>query len=133
MASLVVGIVFISLYTGITFGTDLISTGRENLRATQIMEQKLEEIRLFNWSQITSNGFVPATFTANFDPYNTNSTGTIVYNGSVTISNSPFATEGYKSNMVTVVVNIQWSAGKTSQKRTMSTLVSQYGIQNYIY
>jgi type II secretory pathway pseudopilin PulG len=35
---------------------------RENQRATQIILEKFETFRLYSWSQVNSNGFIPPTF-----------------------------------------------------------------------
>ena len=58
------GVVLVSLYTGMTTGFNVVRLARENLRATQVLQEKFETLRLYNWAQITSTNFVPPTFTA---------------------------------------------------------------------
>src|SRR5687767_14388252 len=53
VALAIAGVLFTSLYAGISAGFVVIETARENLRATQIMVEKLETIRLYTWEQIT--------------------------------------------------------------------------------
>src|SRR5207237_602455 len=61
-------ILFVSLYGGISSGFAVVNLARENLRANQIIVEKMETVRLYNWDQINSNGFLPPTFTAPFFP-----------------------------------------------------------------
>src|SRR5205807_1182296 len=63
----VIGTVIGAMLSGITTGTLTMRMTRENLRATQIMLEKVETIRLYNWDQVTTN-FIPATFTNSYDP-----------------------------------------------------------------
>src|SRR5207237_8035387 len=64
----VMGIVFATFYTGIGAGFSLVGLTRENLRADQLLLERMETIRLYSWDQISSNGFIPASFTAPFYP-----------------------------------------------------------------
>src|SRR4051812_21990024 len=61
-------IVLVSLYAGITYGMSVTEVTRENLRATQLILEKFETIRLYTWDQLNgSNGFViPTTFTNSY-------------------------------------------------------------------
>lgn len=82
---LVAGIVFVSLYTGVSSGFAFVQLARENLRATQIMEEKMETIRLYTWDQITQTGFIPTNFVQAFYPLNIANTNSMTYTGVVTI------------------------------------------------
>src|SRR5262245_30151305 len=73
----VIGTSAIALFSGFTSGFFTMQMARENLRATQIMLEKTETLRLYSWDQINTGGFIPATFTAPYDPNSTN--GGIVY------------------------------------------------------
>ena len=55
----VVGLLVVALYAGMTSATISVRLARENHRATQIMDEKTELVRLLTWDQINSNGFVP--------------------------------------------------------------------------
>ncbi len=127
-------IVFVSLYLGFSGGFGVIQLSRENLRATQIMQDRMETIRLYNWDQITSNGFIPAAFTAPF--YATNASATnaegLIYHGTLTITNAPLS-ESYSTNLRMVTVKLVWTNGVVARRREMKTFVSRYGIQNYVY
>src|SRR5882672_783086 len=62
IAMAAVGVVVVALYLGISSGFSIIRLARENLRATQIMVEKMETVRLYNWDQINSNGCIPRAF-----------------------------------------------------------------------
>src|SRR5262245_17486438 len=49
MGVLVLGIMVVSLYTGFAFGFTQIRIARENVRATQVLLEKMEVMRLLNW------------------------------------------------------------------------------------
>src|SRR5947207_10220837 len=85
----IIGFEFVTLYLGMTQGFGIIQVARENLRATQILQEKMETIRLYTWSQITSNGFIPSAFQATFYPAGTQTNQGVVYQGTVTITNAP--------------------------------------------
>ncbi|MBM3847043.1 MAG: hypothetical protein FJ405_12255 [Verrucomicrobia bacterium] len=124
------GITITSIYAGVGFSNTLIASTRENLRASQILVEKMETIRLYTFSQITSNGFIPLSFTTSFYPTDTNSRPT--YAGSIQITNSPLATS-YNADTRMVTVTLNWTSGNRPQTRSISTLVSLNGLQSYVY
>ncbi len=142
----IVGVLFLSLYGGITSGFAVVNLARENLRANQIVLEKMETIRLYTWDQINSNGFIAPTFTASFYPplpvegdgtgSNTDSTSTedmgLIYYGTVAITNAPVS-PAYSDQMKLVIVTLTWTNGNVPRQRQMQTLISEYGMQNYIY
>lgn len=126
-----VAVLFVSMYVGFTSGFGVVQLSRENQRATQILLEKMETLRLYSWDQITTAGFIPPTFTAPF--YATNNTGMgMIYTGLVTIASSPM-TESYSNDVKLITVQVGWVSGKASRSRTMNTFVPRYGLQNYIY
>jgi type II secretory pathway pseudopilin PulG len=132
----VIGVTFFALYAGITYGFTVLVIARENLRATQILMEKMETIRLYNWDQINSNGFIPTEFVVPFSATNMGTNfGTssgVLYYGTMTITDAP-VTEVYGVDMRFVTVTVHWESNRQPRTRTMSTLVSRYGLQNYIY
>ena len=126
----IIGIVFVSLLAGFTSGFNVIRLARENARAKQILQDKMETIRLYNWDQINTAGFIPSDFVAFFDP--TNSLNSMVYRGTVMITNAP-VTETYSNKLRQVIVEVSWRSGNIKRTRAMGTLISRYGLQNYIY
>jgi len=131
VATALISVSAVSLYAAIAYGFSAVEVSRENLRATQVMLEKLETLRLYSWDQINTPDFVPATFQVPFNP-STNASGGFLYRGTVTITNAPIA-ESYGNDMRLVLVTVQWTAGNISRSREMQTLVSRYGLQNYIY
>ncbi|MBI5799409.1 MAG: hypothetical protein HZA92_01605 [Verrucomicrobia bacterium] len=145
VASCVVGVLFVSLYGGITAGFGALNSARENLRATQVIIDKMETLRLYSWTQVstfgTSTSYIPSTFTESFYPATTNysaslvSTGAsgsgFIYYGTVDISGAGF-TQNYSNSVKLVTLTLRWTNG-VARSQTMSTYTSQYGIQNYIY
>jgi prepilin-type N-terminal cleavage/methylation domain-containing protein len=147
----IVSIALVSLYGGISSGFSVINVARENLRGNQVLVEKLETIRLYNWDQINSNGFIPKTFTAPFFPsvitnivgtnsdgsvkyanYTNNAGGGLTYYGTVTLTNAPF-TSPYSTNLRMVTVTLTWTNGTVPRNRQMQTLISANGLQDYIF
>lgn len=130
MALAVFGVVFISLYAGISTGLGIIRSSREDLRATQVMLEKMETLRLYSWDQVVQPGFIPATFSAPFWP--ADGTNGLQYHGTMTITNVPF-TESYSADLRQVVVMVNWDSGNLIHRRQMRTMIARHGLQNYIY
>jgi hypothetical protein len=132
VAVLICGITFLGLYSGLSSGFAFVQLARENLRGTQILEEKMETIRLYRWDQINTSGFIPTNFVDVFYPLTTQSTAGLSYTGMVTIANAPL-TEYYADSLRQVTIDLSWKSGQVVRKRQMTTFVSQYGLQNYIY
>lgn len=144
VAIAVIMISFGAVYGMLTMGLSISESSRENLRATQIMLDKMEGVRLYNWTQVNDPTVLISGFTNYF--FETNNVGLstatgygIQYTGMVTVAAVPFTTT-YSSSMrqVTVTVNWNssgcgWNSGKLAHTRTMATYVAQQGMQNYIY
>jgi len=142
VAILVLALMLISLYGGFSSGFAVVKLARENLRATQIMMQKMETVRLLKWSQLLdTNNFLQPAFTDYYDPSGTNANAFgAVYRGFVSTNAATGVSADYAANMRTVTVNIFWTnypRGLTNTPivltRQMRTLVAKYGMQNYVY
>src|SRR5687768_10772939 len=135
----IIALVCMGLYAGISAGFTVVEESRENLRATQILLEKMETIRLYSWDQVNSNGFIPATFSAPFMPGRTNAgTNNLVYTGRVTVTDvgpsaTPFSSESYSNAMRMVIVDLTWRSAGRQHTRQMRTYLSRYGLQNYVY
>ena len=123
-----------ALYAGIGFAFTQLRLSRENLRATQILEGKMEIVRQYNWDQVVNlPGFIPTTFTESFFAGNpTNTSANFVYAGKVTVTNAP-ATETYSNDLRLIQIQLTWKSGGILHKRQAVTFVSQYGLQRYVY
>ena len=124
-----------SLYGAFATGFSLIKVTRENLRATQIMLERMETIRLYRWDQVTDPSYIPQAFTNYYYPDGVaQGAGGVMYTGSVRIASVPAAVRStYTNNMRQVSVSIGWVSATQLRRRDMTTFVSQYGLQNYVY
>ena len=128
----IIGVVFTSLYAAMTSGVSVTQLTRENLRATQVLLEKAETFRLYNWDQITTTNWVPEKFTATYCPTaSTNAQGT-VYSGTINVS-TPSLSANYANDMRQIDITLNWSTGSLKRSRTMSFFVARNGMQNYIY
>src|SRR5215469_10590415 len=86
MGVALMGTMMISLYGGIASGFAITKLARENLRSTQIMLERMEGVRLFNWNQLTNSTLIPSTFTSTYYPLaTTNGNQGITYYGTMSI------------------------------------------------
>ena len=134
VAVTVAAILFLSLYAGLSSGFAVIRVARENLRATQILQEKMETIRLYTWDQLNASDFIPDTFVEPFSDYAGEGADPdgINYYGTLTITNALLA-ESYAADILQVNATVMWTSGNIERTRDMSTLVSRYGLQHYIY
>lgn len=128
----IVGIVFVSLYAGISIGFGLIQLMRENLRATQIIVERMETIRLCSWDQITSGTNLPPTFVEYYFPRGLVNERGITYYGTLIITNANTGTS-YNDDMRLVIISVTWTNGNIPRTRSMQTYVAKNGMQNYIF
>ena len=124
----IVGVVFAALYSGMTYGFEMVKLSRENLRAAQILQERFETIRLCNWDQINSNNFISPTFRV---PLYTGLSNDW-YAGTITIAPPPF-TQSYTNELRLITVQLTWSNGLRRCSRNMSSLIARYGLQDYVY
>jgi len=127
----IIGTCVAALFSGFTTGFFTIKMTRENLRATQILLQKAEAIRLQSWDQITNPTNIPTTFVDRYDPNSTESPGA-VYTGTILITNCPI-TSSYSNNMRMVTISVNWQTGAIDRNRSYTTYVARNGLQVYIY
>jgi hypothetical protein len=127
----VAGMTAVALLSGFTSGFFTMRMARENLRATQILLEKTETIRLYSWDQINTAGFVPATFSATYDPQSVNAQG-LTYEGTLTITNAPISSS-YAGDMKMVTVRLNWKTGNVERSREFSSYIARNGLQTYIY
>ena len=133
MATAIMAVMGAGIVGSINYGIFMMRLARENARATQIILEKLESIRLYDWDEVTTAGFVPATFTDYYDPQGATNQQGSVYNGTLVVTNCPLATS-YATNMRQFIVTVQWiTAGKINHTRSMNTYVARDGLQNYVY
>jgi type II secretory pathway pseudopilin PulG len=130
----VLGVVCAGFCLGISLSFASIQVTREDMRATQILSQTMEVIRLCNWSQTNpASNFIPTSVTAPFYS-STSTTNGLTYQVSVTITNAAAITDSYSNDLRMVQVKVSWTSSNMQQhSRTAATYVSQYGMQNYVW
>ncbi len=124
VSMLLLMMVVVGLFGAFSFGFSSIKISQEDVRASQILLQKLETLRIYDWSKIT-NSYFPTNFTVN---YSTN--GGVIYNGAIKIDPVP-AAESYSNSLRQVTVSLSWVSTGVPRYRVVTTLVSQNGIQTY--
>jgi prepilin-type N-terminal cleavage/methylation domain-containing protein len=124
----------IALYAGIGVAFSQLRLSRENLRATQILEGKMEVVRQYNWDQVANySGFIPSNFTESFFANNpTNTPPNFIYTGKVSVTNAPI-TESYTNDLRMITIKLTWTSGGVTHKRQATTFVSRFGLQRYVY
>src|SRR5215204_845919 len=111
----VLGLVLSILYNGIMAGFFTVRMGRENLRATQIMLEKAETLRLYSWSQITNSAYIHTNFTVSYDPNSTSGKGAI-YSGIIEIEPADIGAD-YGADMKRVTITVNWKTGGLQRTR----------------
>jgi hypothetical protein len=124
----ILALTIVALYGAFSFGFSTIKLSQEEVRADQILVQKLETLRVYDWSKVVNN-YIPTNFTEWFS-----GTGGVNYDGSLSVTQfvpSASTNESYSDTLRQVTVSVQWISGGVPRTRSMTTLVSQYGIQTY--
>jgi hypothetical protein len=131
------GLIFMAMYTGLVSTTFSVHLSRENLRATQIMAEKLDTIRLYGWKKIVEDPYylsgqfnVPVYSDDPSMPGNDSTSR--MFTGEILVEPAPI-TEPYAVDLRMITVELTWATGKMQRKRTMSTLVSKQGLYRYVY
>lgn len=134
VASALLGIIMVALFSGLAQGYLNLNTSRQDLRATQILEQKTEAVRLCLWTNINNlpNHFVE--FYAG-----SMGTNSVAYHGTITVSdptNIP-DTVSYYDKIKLITISVSWTNylhnRPVGHTREMQTLSAYYGMVNYIY
>jgi len=141
LPEILVSVMFVSLYAGMSQGFAIVTASREHRRATQIILEKTEVIRMCTWDQLNSPGFVPTTFTERYAPTSVTNAAKVgaspasgsgvCYYGSVSISTNTGVAAGYQGSMRKVTITLNWTNGSVARSTSMDTLVSQYGLVEY--
>ena len=132
LTSAIVGTMGGGLMGTFTYGFMAMQMVRENQRATQIILEKVETLRLYSWDQMMTPGFIPPTFQEVFDPQAEENNG-VMYTGTVEIE-QPSSGSSYSDNLRELVVTVTWtSVNKAQRSRTLATYIAKDGLQNYVY
>lgn len=136
MTVVIIGIAAAGLMASISGSIFLMRMARDNQRATQVLMERSEAIRVFNWNQMT-NGSLPKTFTDCFDPSAATYGGGqgATYYGTVATNAFPFSVSGvsYSANVMLITMTLRWTNYGVPRSRTLNTLYSMNGSENYVY
>jgi hypothetical protein len=126
-----------AFYGSLGSGFSMVQVTRENLRATQIILQRMEAIRLSSYSSLQDATSYPTNFTEYYNPGSTtNGTPGVAYNVSYNWAIPPSIAGGlppaYRTNMLLVTVKAAWTSGQGQHTRSMQTYVARRGIQAYV-
>ena len=136
VAVALMAILFLALYAGMSSGFAITQVSRENLRATQILVERAEGIRLFNWNQLMYSNWLPAHFTNWYYPLtNAGESPGTMYVGEMRVIPNPTLNPPvpYSAQMAAVTTTVSWVSGGIPRTRTLTTYVARNGIQNYVY
>ena len=134
----ILAFMMVSLYAAFTYGFASIGSTREDLRATQLLLQKAEAVRLCTWNQLSN---CPTSFSDTYNPLGaTNGTAGAIYGGTLvttgTATNIPDSAS-YKSKIHLITITISWTnfSGNNAlvHTRQLQTLSAYNGMQTYFY
>ena len=141
----VLAVMLVSLYLGISNSFSVLKRTRENLRATQILVQRVETLRLYTWDQLR-NAESPSVFQTDFtevyDPSAGDTGSGVEYHGNVQVTIPPPASVlptdvSYRDDVALVTVTLRWTnqagANVLPHQRQFQTLVAKTGMQKYVY
>jgi type II secretory pathway pseudopilin PulG len=135
MAIALLGVMGSGVFGCFRYGFFTLQLARENQRATQILLEKVETLRLYSWDQLNKANFVPATLPPEYyDPQAaTNAQGT-VYNGTVTVGPCALTpSPSYAANLRLITVTLNWTTRNIPHTRRLTTYIAKDGLQNYVY
>lgn len=104
---------------GIVFSMRSLEYLRDDSRATQVLLDKTEVVRLCTLGQVRNASYVPRTFTDGN------------YTGTVSVGPVPFV-NSYSSNLSAVTFTVNWKSSGTPCRRSWTTYVAKTGLQGYI-
>jgi hypothetical protein len=133
LAMAVLAMMGTALIGSYSFGFLAMGLTRENQRATQILLEKVETLRLYRWDQLLTPGFIPSSFSEAYDPQAPAGSQGAIYTGTLSIGPVPF-TSDYSTNMREIDITLQWTnANNLAHTRRVTTYVAKDGLQNYVY
>jgi type II secretory pathway pseudopilin PulG len=147
MSLLIISFLVVSLSAGIGYGFKNEQLIREDARATQLLNEKVDKLRLMTWDQVNDKNILPDKFYCAFNPEDpdlgdegvTSKVGfgryhkmDLIYEGLVNLTNGP-SDVVYGTNMLSVTITLNWTSSTgLSRTRSVTTFVSKFGIQNYV-
>ena len=123
VASVVLGMVFISSIGAMTIGYRLLENARFNTLAAQIIQSEIETLRLMNWAQISA---LPSNEAITID--------SDLANASLNRFTGNRVVTSLRANTKGIIVNVQWTAasGQVHSRRYL-TFMGKDGLNDYYY
>jgi prepilin-type N-terminal cleavage/methylation domain-containing protein len=119
-----------ALYASFTFGYTEVKMCRQELRATQIMVEQMEMVRLLPITNLVN-------FTTNVyaDPIDQSAGGGgTVYSMKFTTNKVVMSGVNYQvNNMRLITATVTWTNGNIIRTNTMQTFFAKNGLQTYVY
>jgi prepilin-type N-terminal cleavage/methylation domain-containing protein len=137
VATLIAAIMLPASYACFGAGFSMMQGTRENLRATQVIVQRMEAIRLASYSNVQNPAAFPTNVTEYYNPSGqATGSGGIAYTVTYDCAPVPNVNGGvpinYRTNMVMITVTAAWNSGKVQHSTSMQSYVAKYGVQRYV-
>jgi len=134
MAVALLGVMASGIFGSFRYGFFTLQLVRENQRATQILLEKVETLRLYSWDQVNTPNFIPTNLPLEvYDPQAPVGGQGVTYYGTVSApTNVPFSTS-YSTNMRQITITLRWTTRDIPHTRSLTTYIAKDGIQNYVY
>jgi hypothetical protein len=130
-------VMFTALFATFAYGFRVVQLSREDLRATQVLVEKMEAVRVTPYAQLQNFN---TNINAYYDPSDaTNGHGGTVYtinlSTSAPVFDDPYLLDNYggTSNFMAITATVTWTNGGTLRTRTLQTFASRFGIENYVF
>jgi prepilin-type N-terminal cleavage/methylation domain-containing protein len=122
IATMILGLVLGSVLAVTSQSARYLSDLRRTARSSQVLQQKVEDIRLLSWSDVQS---LPTTIT---DPNDADG----LYSGFIT--QAAYDTYNGQTTVTKLTVGVVWTNGNSRvMTNTLTTLVSNGGLNKYIF
>ena len=133
VATLIAGVMLSALFTGLATAFSTVQATRENLRATQILVQRMEAVRLASYNTLQNPAVYPTNSTEYYCPSGQTGAKGAAYSIQYNWTNGPSTLPpSYRSNMMLVTITASWNSGNVQRSRSMQSYVARYGIQRYV-
>jgi type II secretory pathway pseudopilin PulG len=134
LAIAVLGVMASGIFGSFRYGFFLLQLLRENERATQILLEKVETVRLYSWDQVNTPNFIPSNLPLeDYDPQAPVGSRGVTYYVAVSAPASVPFSSSYSTNMRQLTVTLNWTTRNIPHTRSLTTYIAKDGIQNYVY
>lgn len=125
----VLGISVLALLSGVAWGTSSAAMARENQRATQILIDRMETIRLYGFDQITNRAFLPPSQV--IVDFSSKGTSSNIYLLTIGVTNRVL-NANYSNDVALISLDLRWQSGRLQRQRNLSTYVYRDGLHNFV-